>query len=210
VATARRRVVAGQLRTLYELGAIGDLSDRQLLERFNSGEADHAELAFAALVERHGPMVLRVCSALLRNPHDAQDAFQATFLVLARKASALDPRRPLAGWLYLVAYHLALRLRAVAARRRRCETRAACHRPAHDANAAAANLEKQEVHHVLREELDRLPERIRAPLVLCYLQGQTHAEAARTIGMPRGSIAKRIGEGLEQLRQRLTHRGITI
>lgn len=183
------------------------LADGALLQRF---VAHHDQTAFATLVARHEGLVFSVCQRVLGDAQAAEDALQATFLVLARKAGALDPDRPLTGWLYLVAYHLALRLRAVAARRRRCENHAASNRPGHADNESAADLENEEIHQVLREELERLPEKYRKPLVLCYLRGQTHAEAARAIGMPRGSIAKRIGEGLERLRQCLTDRGITL
>jgi len=183
------------------------LADGALLERFVT---QRDQTAFTALVARHARLVWRICRRVLGDVQAAEDAFQAAFVVLARKAGALDPHRPLSGWLYLVAYHLALRLRAVAARRRRSETQAAGNRAVAQENEAAAELENAEIHQALREEVQRLPEKYRAPLVLCYFQGQTHTEAARTIGMPRGSIAKRIGEGLEQLRQRLTDRGISL
>jgi RNA polymerase sigma factor (sigma-70 family) len=186
-------------------GRAAELPDGVLLKQFVAAD-DQA--AFTTLVARHERLVLSICRRVLGDAQTAEDALQATFLVLARKASGLDPHRPLAGWLYLVAYHIALRLRAVVARRRRCEFHAACDRQATDENEATGDLENHEIHQVLREELQRLPEKYRVPLVLCYFDGQTHAEAARTIGMPRGSMAKRIGEGLERLRQRLIDRGI--
>jgi RNA polymerase sigma factor (sigma-70 family) len=139
--------------------------------------------------------------------HAAHDAFQLTFLTLARKASALDLRNPLAGWLYKVAYHLSLRLRGSAALQRRAEERAAGGRPSRDAEDHAADLEHRELRIALREELDRLPEKYRGPLVLCYLDGRTHDEAAHAIGLPRGSMAKRLAEGLDLLRERLLARG---
>jgi RNA polymerase sigma factor (sigma-70 family) len=182
-----------------------DLPDGALLQRF---VADQEQAAFTALVRRYEHLVLDICQRVLGDCHEAQDALQATFLVLARRASLLDQERPLAGWLYKVAYHLALRLRAVAARRRRVEKDAAGLRPSEDASDGAAELERQEMDRVLSEELERLPEKYRAPLVLCYLDGRTHAEAARAIGLPRGSMAKRIGEGLERLRERLLERGV--
>jgi RNA polymerase sigma factor (sigma-70 family) len=183
-----------------------DVSDGALLQRF---VAEREEAAFTALVARHERLVLGICQRVLGDSHAAQDAVQATFVMLARKAALLDPRFPLAGWLYKVAYHLALRLRAVAARRRHSETAAARARASRSAGDSGTDLETQEVHQVVREELHRLPDKYRVPLVLCYLDGRTHDEAARAIGMPRGSIAKRIGEALSRLRERLIDRGIS-
>jgi RNA polymerase sigma factor (sigma-70 family) len=180
--------------------------DGMLLQRFVSARDQGA---FDGLVRRHEQLVQNICRRVLSDAHLAEDALQATFLILARKAATLDPARPLAGWLYMVAYHLSLRLRAVAARRRRSDLHAARRRPTEIADLASAELETREVHHVLREELQQLPDQYRVPLSLCYFDGQTHAEAAETIGMPRGSMAKRIGEGLALLRERLLERGIT-
>jgi len=182
----------------------GDLPDGSLLERY---AATREETAFAALVQRHEQLVLGVCRRVLGDSHAALDAFQATFLVLARRASMLDKNGSLAGWLYKVAYHLALRLREVAARQRRREKEAARGRSSRAASADHAALEKQEIREALTEELERLPDKYRVPLVLCYFDGRTHDEAARAIGLPRGSMAKRIGEGLERLRERLNDRG---
>src|SRR5579883_101776 len=184
-----------------------DLSDSSLLQRF---VVNRDQAAFAAIVERHERLVFGVCKRVLGDSHAAEDAFQATFLVLARKASVLDWQRPLSAWLYTVAMRLALRLRAVASRQHRSENVVALRRSTHEESANEAALETKEVHQVLREELQRLPERYRSPLVLCYFDGRTHAEAARAIGLPRGSIAKRIGEALAQLRQRLIDRGVTL
>jgi len=184
-----------------------DLSDSSLLQRF---VVNRDQTAFTAIVERHERLVFGVCKRVLGDSHAAEDAFQATFLVLARKASMLDWHRPLSAWLYTVAMRLALRLRAVASRQRRSENVVALRRPTHEESANEAAIETKEVHQVLREELQRLPERYRSPLVLCYFDGRTHAEAARAIGLPRGSIAKRIGEALAQLRQRLIDRGVTL
>jgi RNA polymerase sigma factor (sigma-70 family) len=183
----------------------GDLPDGSLLQRF---VADQEQAAFTALVRRHERFVLGICQRVLGDSQAAQDALQATFLVLARKASLLDQDRPLTGWLYKVAYHLALRLRAVAARRRRSEKDAARRRSYQGASECPAEIERQEMGRVLNEELERLPEKYRVPLVLCYFDGRTHAEVARAIGLPRGSMAKRISEGLERLRERLLDRGV--
>src|SRR5947199_6850291 len=100
MATGKDRAVLGHLRTLFDVGAVRELTDGQLLERFATGRGEAAELAFAALVERHGPMVLRVCRGVLADPHDCQDAFQATFLVLVKKSRALWVRDSLGPWLH--------------------------------------------------------------------------------------------------------------
>ena len=165
-----------------------------------SGEA--AELAFAALVERHGPMVLRVCRAVLADPHDTQDAFQATFLVLVKKARGLWVRDSLGPWLHQVAYRTASCARLAAARRHR-----------HERCAAALRKEARvEVHddlaRVLHEEIERLPERFRAPLVLCDLEGRSHEQAARHLGWPVGTVKSRQARGRERLRDRLRRRGL--
>jgi RNA polymerase sigma factor (sigma-70 family) len=182
-----------------------DLTDGTLLQRF---VANREQAAFAALVQRHGGLVLGVCHRVLGDFHAAQDAVQATFLVLARKAGMLDRSGPLGGWLYKVAYHLALRSRGVAARQKLTE-RAADPADTTEQPAPESDLEIEEVRQAIREELEHLPEKYRAPLMLCYFDGRTHADAAREIGVPRGSMAKRIGEGLEFLRERLMDRGLT-
>lgn len=177
--------------------------DAGLLARF---AAERDESAFAELVERHGPMVLGVCRRILRNAHDADDAFQATFLVLAHKAARLDRQRPLGGWLYTVARNLALELQASNARRRDREKEA----------ATVATIEPRdetawrEVSAVLDAELGRLPEKYRVPLVLCHIQGMTHEAAARELGWPAGSMAKRLARGQELLRARLLQRGLAL
>jgi RNA polymerase sigma factor (sigma-70 family) len=184
-----------------------DMPDGSLLQRF---VINREERAFTTLVQRHQHLVLGICQRVLGDSHAALDAFQATFLVLARKAGMLDRDGSLAGWLYKVAYRLALRLRTVAARQRHKERQAAGARPAHDDSEVAADLEQEEMREALSEELQRLPDKYRLPLVLCYFDGHTHDEAARAIGLPRGSMAKRIGEGLERLRERLTDRGFML
>ena len=125
MAIGKDGAVLRQLRMLFNVGTVRDLTDGQLLERFATDRGEAAELAFAVLVERHGPMVLRVCRGVLNNPHDTQDAFQATFLVLVRKARALWVRDSLGPWLHQVAYRTASCVRSTDARRRRHERRAA-------------------------------------------------------------------------------------
>jgi RNA polymerase sigma factor (sigma-70 family) len=177
-----------------------------LLRRFAGGR-DQA--AFAELVRRYEGSVLAVCTRVLGDADRARDASQATFLALARRASGLDARGPLTGWLYRVACRMALRVRRTAARRWRLEQAAAEQRPQEE-DDTFADVEAGDTWRVLREELQRLPEKYREPLVLCYLDGRTHAEVARMVGLPRGSVAKRIGEGLERLRERLARRGFLL
>ena len=202
VATEKDGAVGRQLRTLFNVGAIRDLTDGQLLERFATGRGEGAELAFAALVERHGPMVLRVARGVLDDPHDAQDAFQATFLVLVSKARRLWVRDSLGPWLHQVAYRTATCLRAGVARRRRLERLAALTKEASQPRAV------DDLARVLLEEVDRLPERYRAPVVLCDLEGRTHEQAARALGWPVGTVKSRQARARDRLRDRLTRRGV--
>ena len=180
--TIRPKLTTGHLSTLFHLGAIGDLSDRQLLERFATGQGEPADLAFNAILERHGPMVLRVCNALLRDPHDAQDAFQATFLVLLRKSRELWVHDSLGPWLHRVARRTAARAQAIARRRRECERKAAVSRTAPHDRAG-----HDPPSSVLHDEIDRLPERLRVLVVLCHLEGQSQELAARTLSPARGN-----------------------
>jgi RNA polymerase sigma factor (sigma-70 family) len=172
------------------------LSDEQLLEWF---VRRREEAAFSALVRRHGPMVLGVCRRVLRHSHDAEDAFQATFLVLAEKAHRLRRPELLANWLYGVAYRTALHARQRAARRSERERETAAMFPP----TSDPEIESRELRRILDEELHRLPEKYRAPLVLCYLEGKTNEEAARLLGWPAGSMSHRLARGRELLRERL-------
>src|SRR5262249_32645865 len=147
----------GDVRTLFGLGAVGGLSDGQLLDRFLERRDEVAEAAFAALVARHGPMVLRACRGVLRDGHDAQDAFQATFLILARRARAIRSRDSLASWLYGVACRVSARAKVEAARRRTFERRGAEMSPRRIESA-----EPPETWPELLEEVDRLPEKFRS------------------------------------------------
>ncbi len=199
----RQQFMAGQLFTLYHLGAIGDLTDGQLLERFTAGKGQPAELAFGALVERHGPMVLRVCTNALRDPHDAQDAFQATFLVLLRKAPELWIHDSLGPWLHRVARRVADRVQMSARRRREYERKAAESRT----TLGFEGCGPDEPAMVLHEEIDRLPERYRVPVVLCHLEGQSHELAAKTLRVPVGTLKSRLHRARDLLRGRLTRRG---
>jgi RNA polymerase sigma factor (sigma-70 family) len=191
------------LQALGEARTAGDLSDGQLLERFCSRRE---ETAFALLVQRHGPMVLAVCRRTLANVADVEDAFQATFLVLARRAASIRRRESVGSWLYGVAAHVALKARAQAARRRGREAQAVARTPA----GPLAELTQQEVRAALDEELGRLPERYRAPVVLCDLKGKTHEQAAREMGCPKSSLSSRLVRARGLLRQRLVRRGIAL
>jgi len=189
---------------LHRIGprAGGDVGDGALLDRFC---AERDGQAFAELVQRHGPMVLAVCRRVLHNAHEAEDACQATFLVLARNAAALDRQRSLGNWLYTVAHNLALNIRNSAARRRAREREAANMA----AQVAAPEPVTDELRDTLDAELSRLPAKYRAPLVLCYLQGKSAATAAQELGWPVGSMAKRLARGKELLRDRLSRRGVS-
>jgi RNA polymerase sigma factor (sigma-70 family) len=182
--------------------AIAGLTDRELLGRFTAARDQDA---FAALVERHGPMVLGVCRRVLRNSTDAQDAFQVTFLLLARRAAALASPERLAGWLHGVAYRTAAHLRARAARRKFHETLGATMRVPYQPDP-----EEREALAVLDEELNHLPEAYRTLLVLCYLEGKTHAQAAAALRCPVGSMSWRVARARRALHDRLTRRGVAV
>jgi RNA polymerase sigma factor (sigma-70 family) len=174
-------------------------SDEQLLQRFTDASD---ESAFADLVRRHGPMVLAVCGRILDNEQDAADAFQGTFLVLVRKAASLSQPEMLGPWLYGVAYRTALKARARESRRRAHERQVANMHVVEPMSTEDGRQFRAE----LDEELNLLPEKFRAPLVLCYLEGKTHEEAARLLGCPPGSMSWRLSRAQEALRARLVRR----
>jgi RNA polymerase sigma factor (sigma-70 family) len=179
-------------------------SDAQLLGQFL---ASRQEEAFAALLRRHGPAVLGVCRQVLRDPADAEDAFQATFLLLVRKAATLSEPSSVGSWLHGTAYRLAVQLRRQASRRREREARGPQRpAPAEPGHEAAW----RELQAVLVEELARLPEKYRAPLVLCYLEGKTQEEAARQLSWPLGTVRGRVARARDLLRSRLARRGLAL
>ena len=184
------------LRQLADAQGARELTDGELLERFT---ARRDEVAFAALMRRHGPMIWGVCRRVLRDAHLAEDAFQATFLVLVRKACTIARGASLAYWLYEVAYRTALRAKLSAARRRERERQAT----AMTDTDPLTDAQWEELRPLLDGELHRLPEKYREPFVLCYLQGKTHAEAARLLGWAKGTVSGRLARARELLRDRL-------
>jgi len=200
------------------------VSDAILLERFVTGRE---EAAFVALVQRHGPLVEGICRRVLRNEHDVEDVFQATFLVLARKAAALPWRESVAAWLCSVAHRLALGARSDHLRQRRRETSfttLARSGPAvgdrgnggllpekyHPLAAPSGEIERVDLRRLLDDELRHLPEKYRASVVLCDLEGRTHEEAARQLGCPTGSMSRRLQRARALLRRRLILRGLSL
>lgn len=201
----RREGLGGpQFPTLFKIGTVGGLSDGELLNRFTSSRGEAAELAFAALVERHGPMVLRVCRSILRDEHAAEDALQATFLILVRRASTVRKQDSIGSWLHGVALRVAACARGASMRRRRHEKRAAELVPT-DARDIPGDLD---LAPVLHEEVERLPQRYRVVIVLCHLEGLTCEAAAGRLKWPVGTVKSRLARGRERLRNRLVHRGL--
>ena len=194
------------IRAIFADGVAAELSDRELLERSTSGAGEDgpADGAFATLVVRHGPMVLRVCCATCGNEHDAQDAFQAVFLVLVHKARSLWVRDSLGPWLHAVALRVSAHSRAAELRRRIHERRYAGGIPV----AADHELGGDDSIATLHEELGRLPEGCRKALVMCDLEGLTHEEAASRLGWPVGTVKSRQSRGRNRLRERLKRRGL--
>jgi RNA polymerase sigma factor (sigma-70 family) len=192
-------VVQHLRRALLVRGA--GLTDGQLLQEFLSRRD---EAAIEALVRRHAPMVWGVCRRILRNHHDAEDAFQATFLVLVRKAAAVVPRALVANWLYGVANRTALKARTTAARRQRRERQVAeLPEP-----VRAGQDRDHDLQAVLDQELGRLPDKYRLAILYCDLEGKTYKEAARQLGCPEGTLAARLARGRAMLAKRLTRHGV--
>jgi RNA polymerase sigma factor (sigma-70 family) len=192
------------IREIAPPNAIGAPSDGQLLARFT---ADRDEAAFATLLRRHGPMVLAVCRRVLRDYRAAEDALQATFLVLARKAAALRKLDTLGPWLHGVAYRTALKARTAGMRRRLDQASPGVEPAGRD---SADDVVWRDLRPVLDEEVQRLPARYRNAVVLCYLEGRTNAEAAALLDCPRGTIATWLSRARERLRKRLSRRGLAL
>jgi RNA polymerase sigma factor (sigma-70 family) len=202
MATAQGSPILDYVRHLAS-AHLTELSDTQLLERF---AARRDEAAFTVLVRRHGPLVLGVCRRVLRDWHLAQDCFQVTFLLLARKADSLGRPEALGPWLYGVATRTARKARSQAARRRLKESQVAAVEAVRDPD----DREWRDLRPVLDESVHALPEKYRVPFVLHYLQGVTVTEVARRLNCPRGSIATRLSRARERLRARLVRRGLTL
>ncbi|MBL8792433.1 MAG: RNA polymerase sigma factor [Planctomycetia bacterium] len=178
-------------------------TDGQLLERFTAlGD----EAAFAELVQRHGRLVYNVCLRILRDDHDAEDAFQAVFLVLARKAGSIRQRDSVASWLYGVAHRIAVRAKAQARHRSALPSESADMAQPDPADEAAW----RELQPLLDDELARLPEKYKAPLLLCYFEGRSNEEAAQVLRWPSGTVKGRLARARELLRQRLEQRGLAL
>jgi RNA polymerase sigma factor (sigma-70 family) len=200
MASHKHGAVLRGIDRVFNHGCATGLTEGQLLRQFAT-RGDEA--AFEALVTRHGPMVLGVCRRLLYDPRDVEDAFQATFLVLLRRAGSLRETEPLSPWLHGVAYRVAARIRARSARRPGEERKGA----RAEAVESSSDVERHELRGILDEEIGRLPEKYRRPVVLCYLEGQTHEQAARRLCCSEGSVRGRLDRAREKLKTRLTRRG---
>jgi RNA polymerase sigma factor (sigma-70 family) len=178
------------------------VSDAQLLKKFI---VERDEASFAALVRRHGPMVLGVCRRILHNPHDTDDAFQATFLVLVQKARSVLDRQAVGSWLYTVAFRSALEARARNIRRQKREAQVKA-----TPHPEVAPAEPHDWKLFLDQELNRLPEKYRAPVILCDLEGRPRREIARQLNLAEGTLSSRLSRGRRLLAERLTRHGITL
>jgi RNA polymerase sigma-70 factor (ECF subfamily) len=201
MATAQAGTLLRHIQRLA-CSCVGQRSDHQLLDEFVGCAA---EIAFAELVARHGPMVLRVCRRVLHHEQDVEDAFQAVFLVLARNARSIHKREALAGWLHGVAYRTAMKARRSAARRRNHEARLPEPMP-----LSTESPTWNEVQTVLDEEIQRLPMSLRSAFVLCVMQGKSGAEAAAELGCKVGALKSRVNRARGELRRRLADRGIQL
>jgi RNA polymerase sigma factor (sigma-70 family) len=204
--TARPEQLIRHIRRLATASALSSESDAALLDHF---VRRHDDESFAALVQRHGPMVLGVCRRILGNVHDAEDAFQAAFLVLARKAASVQPREALTAWLYGVARRVALKARTAQAKHTR--DRHPLTGPVVDPQVSPLDdLSSRELLAIFDEEIQRLPRVYRLPLILCCLEGRSQEEAARQLGWTAGSVKGRLERGRVRLQARLTRRGLML
>jgi len=212
VASGASGITPKYLSALFHAGTASGLRDGELLERFASrrGTKDEAaEIAFAALVERHGPMVLSTCRAVLGDRHQADDAFQATFLVLANRAQTVRRDGSVGAWLHGVALRVAACARSREARRQRHERRyAEMTTQARERDGDGGRQSLDDLDGVLHEEIGHLPQKYRTAVVLCYLQGLTHDQAADQLGWPVGTVRRRLAWARDRLRVRLTRRGV--
>ncbi len=181
--------LSGHLEALFRVGVVGGMSDAQLLERFVAGRDDGGEAAFRALVERHGPMVLRVCRNILGDSHAAEDGFQLTFLALRASAGSIRKHNSIACWLHETAHRVAMKARTSARRRAARESRRAA---VDRLRQSQSSLDDRDHEPIVHEEIERLPAKYRAPVVLCYLEGMTHHQAAGELGWPVGTVSGRL------------------
>ncbi len=204
---ATKRVSAGSrsLVTLFDLGSLGSRGDRELLECFQTDSGPLGQEAFRILVERHGPMVLGLCRSLVRDQHEAEDAFQATFLVLVRKAASIQRKDTLGPWLYGVAAKVARRARGRLELRRKREVPVVAEIPGRDRTLRAGDSTEQVVH----EEIARLPDSIGRPLILCCLQGLSYDLAAQRLGVNQSTVRGRLERARKRLSARLRDRGVS-
>src|SRR5262249_29401954 len=195
------------LRHVRTLAGEQEPPDAELVRRFaESGD----QTAFARLVRRHGAMVLGVCRRVLRDWHAAEDVFQAAFLVLARKAKSIRKHASVSSWLHSVARHLAIRAKQVAVRREERQRQAAALQAAAVQSHCAADASWRDVAALLDEELSRLPDKYRAPLVLCYLEGKTQDQAAQHLDWALRTFTRRLEQARELLRRRLARWGVAL
>ena len=192
-------LVASAIENLLRSGSLVGLSEQELLERF---VRDGDRRAFEAIVARHGPLVLAVCQQVLKDAHDVEDAFQATFLVLIRNAGSVRRPGSLASWLHGVAFRIALRIKR--------DNRPGRLLDDPPGRQAPCPVEEREDLAVLHQEIDRLPPKYRLPIVLCYLEGMTHDVAATQLDWPVGTVRGRLARARERLRERLTRRDVTL
>jgi RNA polymerase sigma factor (sigma-70 family) len=199
------RTYLHDVELLYQVGAVGGLTDRELLRHFLAGDRASAHRAFEALVHRHGAMVWGVCRRVLRDEHAAEDAFQATFVVLALKAHTIRKRDSVGAWLYGVAARISRRARSLARHSREEPLPSEC---VDVCAPEPSDLDVETLRSALDEEVDRLPDAYRRAVVLCYLEGRTQEDAARELGWPKGTVSGRLARAKELLRTRLTRRGV--
>jgi RNA polymerase sigma factor (sigma-70 family) len=205
------RVQAVEVISDYAKEPEGKRSDKSLLEQFLSGAENASDDAFRALVKRHGPMVLGLCRRVLDQEADAEDAFQATFLILARKAASIRNRAILAAWLHEVAYRMAVKVRDRTVRRRYAERQSVSICPSRFVlDRQHQDAVWNELLPVLHDEVHRLPEKYRIPVILSYLEGKTNEEVAALLEWPVGTVKGRLSRARDLLRSRLTRRGMAL
>jgi RNA polymerase sigma factor (sigma-70 family) len=203
--------VVRQIESLFDGGSIAGMTDRQLIERFTTSGDATGETAFAALVRRHGPMVLGICHQLVGDRHHAEDVFQAVFLVLARKAHSIRDPELLGNWLYGVTLRAARKAKVRLLSRRKFEERSSMRHPNVCADVPVVDpVVAREQAETLHDEIRRLPVAFRLPIVLCYFEGLTVEEAAGQLKWPHGTVRSRLARARDKLRRGLIRRGVVL